>query len=143
MSPIIQFEQYYKDEFIHIHLDPRLSLLQVEWCKHPQSSEFRAVFQKLAGVVLDTKVKYWLSDPRAIHYLELGDQNWLIKDMAPLLKQSSLLKFARLVTKESLEMMDIVQILGNLEKTLDLEIQTQFELFVNREDALEWLLADL
>ncbi|AMM52558.1 hypothetical protein TH61_17110 [Rufibacter sp. DG15C] len=142
MHPTPHLQQVFKDDLISIQIDKDLSLLYVEWFKHPQSSEFREVYQRLADIILGSQVKYWLSDARAIHYLELGDQNWIIKEMAPLLKQSKLLKFARLITKEGMEMMDVVRLYDQLEHNPELVVKTKFELFNNSEDALEWLLAD-
>ncbi|QHL86794.1 hypothetical protein GU926_04795 [Nibribacter ruber] len=144
MFPAFQFETVYQDEFVLAQLDSNLSFIYVEWSQHPDSQQFKTTFQKVAEMTVQSECKYWLSDPRAIHYLEFGNQNWLLNDMMPLLRQSKLHRFARLVTKESLELMDIVQVYDKLTVGSEaLGIKTRFELFLDKEDALEWLFADV
>ncbi|MBC5991998.1 hypothetical protein [Pontibacter cellulosilyticus] len=134
-----QLQTVYEDEYLKVEIDEKQSFIYVEWYKHPSSDKFRQLFQKLAAITIDNKIEYWLSDARAIHYLEFSDQNWLLQTVAPLLKKSTLKKFARVTTKEGLALMDATRIYSGIEQQRDFEVKTKFELFISKEAALDWL----
>ena len=142
MNININLRPVYQDDYLKAEIDPRVKFIFVDWFRHPGSQDFRNIFQKLADITIETRSEYWLSDARAIHYLEFADQNWLLREMAPLLKKSSLKKFARLTTKESLLLLDVVRVYDMLNQLKDLEIETKLEMFTNKEDAMNWLFTD-
>jgi hypothetical protein len=100
----------FQNDYFKAEVDEKHELIYVEWFRHPDSQILRQGFLKIAEIVLDNQSKYWLSDARAIHYLELADQNWLLSEMAPVLKKSQLVKFARLTTQEGMLMMDVARL---------------------------------
>jgi hypothetical protein len=128
----------FKDELLHIQLDAQSSFLYAVWLHHPSSPEFRQRFKMLAALVLEHQCQYWLSDSRAILFLDYGDQNWLLGEMQGL-SSSSLLRFARLMTYESLSMLDTQRILDRLEADSYL---AQVQFFLDKESALDWLFQE-
>jgi hypothetical protein len=100
----------------------------------------REGFRRLAGIVLESESRYWLSDARAIHYLEFADQNWLLREMAPVLRKSRLVRFARLTTPEGM-LMDVARLYGMVGELTGPGITPRLEMFTDREAALEWLLS--
>ena len=138
---LLKLENIYQDDSISVGIDEKLGLIYVKWQKHVNSKEFREYFLKFANIAIEKKMKYWLSDARAMHYLEFSDQNWLIQNMIPLLKLSSLEKFARVSTKEGFAMMDISRVYANIEQLHDMNINTEFDFFFTIDAAIEWLFA--
>ncbi|MBC5772708.1 hypothetical protein H8S95_01420 [Pontibacter sp. KCTC 32443] len=134
----LQLCTIYQDEYVKIEADDRAKYIFVKWTQHPKSEEFRKSFLKAAELTVENKYEYWLSDSRAIHYIEFADQNWILEHVAPLLPKVALKKFARLSTLESLSLMDSTRIYAMLEQ-LPFERNTQLEVFTTTEEALEWL----
>ncbi len=136
-----QLQIVYQDDNIRVGLDKSLSFIYIEWLKHATSTEFRALFQKVADIAIENKVKFWLSDARLTHYLEFSDQNWLIQQILPLISQSSLEKFARVSTKEGFAMMDISRVYASIEKLYGLNSKPEFDFFFSIDAALAWLFS--
>ena len=145
MNALISFQlqTVYQDEYLTVQVDDKLKFIFLVWLRHPNGPEFRRLFQKAADITIEREIKYWLSDARAIHCLEFADQNWLVREMAPLLKKTSLLKFARLTTPESLMLLDATQVYEKVGKIKDLGSKVELELFTDKEVALTWLFSDV
>jgi len=143
MEHDLHLQPVFQNEYFKAEVDKERQLIYVEWFRHPDSQALREGFRKLAEIVLDNKSKFWLSDAQAIHYLEFADQNWLLNEMAPVLKKSQLVKFARLTTQEGMLMMDVARIYTMVEKLTALGISTKLEMFTSKEAALEWLFSDI
>jgi hypothetical protein len=62
--------------------------------------------------------------------------------MAPLLGNSCLTKFARINSQESLSLLDIDRILYNLEFSPHIQGDLQVAVFMNRQEALNWLFPE-
>lgn len=143
MNIKLNLRQIHLDEFLKVAVDDTVKFIYVEWLQHPVSPDFRRQFKMLADLTLANKSKFWLSDARAIHYIEFADQNWLLREMAPMLKKSDLVKFARLTTEENLAQLDVIRVYNLVEKLTELGINTKLELFTNKEAALEWLFEEV
>ncbi|MEJ8757237.1 hypothetical protein WG947_09540 [Pontibacter sp. H259] len=135
----LQPEVVYQDSYVRIEADSKAKYIFVDWLQHPDSASFRHCFSKAVSFTVDMQCEYWLSDARAIHYLEFADQNWLLEEILPILPNSKLKKFARISTVESIALMDVARIYSSMDKLSALTIKTQTEVFINKEDALEWL----
>lgn len=136
-------QQLYKDDSLKIEYNENLKYIFVEWQRHVDSQEFRNLFTKAAEIALDKGCLYWLSDARAIHFIDFSDQNWTIRVMGPLLSQSKLLKFARITNRESMALLDTHRVYTELERSVSFKIDTELQIFSDKEEAMEWLFADL
>jgi hypothetical protein len=133
------FEKVFEDEFASIEIDPGQGFMVVIWHQHPDSDTFRRCFSLAASFTLSRKCRFWLSDARAVHYLEFADQNWILHEMVPLLGNSSLCKFARINSEESFSLLDVGRILDNLDASPYIQIAVEVALFIDRQQALNWL----
>ncbi|MER2997566.1 hypothetical protein [Pontibacter populi] len=139
-APLTQcFSIVYQDNYINIQLNDQLKFVYVEWLQHPPSEVFRQNFMKAVETCIDKKCEYWLSDSRAIHYLEFADQNWILELVYPLLPKANLLKFARVNTLESIALMDGARVCNTIEQLPEFKLKTQLEVFSSKEAALNWL----
>ncbi|GAB3200017.1 hypothetical protein ABID22_003042 [Pontibacter aydingkolensis] len=143
-TPYLNFplQTVYQNEYVRADISEQQHFIYVKWAKHPSSDVFRSLFMELVNLTIEYKTSYWLSDARAIHYLEFSDQNWLIQYMAPYLGSTSVKKFARLSTKESIALMDVSRIYTSIEQLKNIQVTTQFEVFLSEEAALEWLFEE-
>jgi hypothetical protein len=133
------FEKIYTDEVVLIEVDNSLEFIHVVWKQHPDSDAYRRAFARAAAVFLNRNCRFWLSDSRKVHYLEFADQNWMLRDMVPLLGNSRLTKFARINSEEGLSLLDVDRILNGLEQSPDINITVEVAVFVDRQQALNWL----
>ncbi|MFD2245247.1 hypothetical protein [Pontibacter ruber] len=140
MLPDIFPEPVLKDEILHIELNKELSCIYLKWHSHPSSQDFRHLYKQAADLAHEHKCRYWLSDARALHFLEFADQNWLLRELVPRLITSPLLKYARITTQESLAMFDVQRICDSIEAAPELAgIKTQIQVFLDPETAIDWL----
>jgi hypothetical protein len=133
------FEKMYQDEFVLIEVDDSLKFLQIVWLQHPDSDTYRRAFSFATETFLSRKYRFWLSDSRKVHYLEFADQNWMLRDMVPLLGNSCLSKFARINSEEGLSLLDVDRVLSNLDQSADIKINVQVAVFLDKQQALNWL----
>lgn len=135
----IQLNTLYQDEYIIIQLDEHIKFVYVEWLQHPSSEIFRQNFKIAMEACISNNCQYWLSDARAIHYVEFADQNWMLELIYPLLPKSNLLKFARVNTLESIALMDVARVCTKLEQLPEFKLKTQLEVFNYKATALDWM----
>ena len=137
--PAPKLSTIYQDEYINIKLDKRLKFVYLVWLQHPSSDVFRQNFAKAVEICIANECQYWLSDSRAMHYLEFADQNWMLELIYPLLPKMALLKFARVNTLESIALMDGARVCRQLEQLPEFKLKAQLEVFSSKEAALDWL----
>lgn len=138
----LQFKTIYQDDFLVAEVDAACSLMCVKWYRHPSSIEFRRLFKLLLDMAIEHELSYWLSDSLSIHYLEFSDQKWLLEEMAPIMKDSCVKKYARITTKERMALMDMSRIMKGIDQDAELAKSISLEEFFCREEALDWLLSD-
>jgi hypothetical protein len=135
-------KKIYEDEFISIDVDENLRFIQAVWLQHPDSNAFRRCFMQAAEITLTHHCRLWLSDSRAVHYLEFADQNWILDHMAPLLGNSCLTKFARINSAEGLALLDMDRILHGLEISPHVKSDLELAVFMEEQGALNWLFQE-
>ena len=138
----LKFKLVLENEYVRAEVDEKRKLIYIVWLQHPRSEVFRPLFNELVKLSQIYQIEYWLSDARAIHYLEFSDQNWLLQDIAPFLKTTTVKKFARVTTQEGFAMMDVTRIYDTIEQLADFKVETEFESFFSMDAALEWLFDD-
>ncbi|GAB2533570.1 hypothetical protein [Rufibacter soli] len=131
-------EVVHLDAHIKIEIDKEVGYFYLEWLQPPDGETFRRMFHFAVKIAVDKGCTYWLSDARSIPYLDFANQNWILRDIVPLILSSPLKKYARLTTKQSIGMLDIHRISSNLPE----EAETQLENFTNKDAALNWLFSD-
>ncbi|RNI22002.1 hypothetical protein [Rufibacter latericius] len=138
----LQPQLVHQDEYLKVEVDPNASYIYVEWLQSPGTEEFRHSFRLAGEISLQQKCQYWLSDARPIPFLDFADQNWVLREMKPLLMTSPLKKYARLSSMESISLLDIHRIYSSLTDEQEIEVKTQFESFTSKEAALDWLFSE-
>ena len=143
MRPSLQTQVVFSNNCIRIEVDVTAGIIFVEWLRHPSSLEFRRLYQKASDISFEYNCLYWISDARAVHYLEIADQNWILRELAPRLKTTSLLRYARVMTEDGVAMLDAARVRDNVMNSPYLtEGKFQVQFFLDKESALEWLLSE-
>ncbi|MGV3502627.1 MAG: hypothetical protein ACO1O1_02915 [Adhaeribacter sp.] len=135
------FERVFEDEFLQIDLDAGLGLVKAVWLQHPDSDRYREGFSRAAEIVLQHNCRYWLSDSRQIHYLEIADQNWILHHMAPMMGNSCLSRFARVNSIEGLYLQDLDRVMQQLESSPHLKSDLEIAVFLDMEQSINWLFS--
>ena len=130
-----------KTDVLEVRQGEQVGFLSARWLRHPSSAEFRENNYLLADLLLGRGCRRLLNDARAVLYLELADQHWLMQQLLPLLSATLLERHACVVSQMSLELMDTDRLLqhfacqpGSQGKTIGTR------LFLDPSPARDWLL---
>lgn len=124
---------------MHIELDEQKSCLTTTWQQHPSSEELRRHLLIIADLIQQHRCRYWLSDAHSLYYVELADQNWLVREVLSRI-HPTVKKIARILTKESLLLLDMQHIFDKIATQPQLAASgMQIETFLDKESAIVWL----
>ncbi|MGV3588550.1 MAG: hypothetical protein ACO1OF_16210 [Adhaeribacter sp.] len=129
----------YETDFVKIEENRDFNYIQISWLKQPTSALFREETKKLVDYALLNNISKSLFDVRKRDYLEVSDQNWLMRDIFPLFYDRHV-KIAYLVNSVGLEIMDTFRIHDSVFNNPELKYSVHIEIFLDLPDALEWLL---
>ncbi|KAA5547958.1 hypothetical protein [Adhaeribacter rhizoryzae] len=129
----------YETDFVKIEENRDFKYIQINWLKQPSSVLFREETQKLVDYALIHDFNKSLFDVRKRDYLEVSDQNWLVRDIFPLFHNRHI-KIAYLVNSVGLEIMDTFRIHDSVFNNPALKHNVHIEIFLDLADALEWLV---
>ena len=82
----------------------------------------------------------WLCNMQHMHYLEVSDQNWLVREVFPEFKNEFKLHFAYVVTQGGLETMSTFRIHELVKQNTELRQQVDIDIFITLNQATDWLL---
>ena len=135
----MKLEIVYHNDFIRVEVNEAKSYIQTTWLQQPTSQNFREQLKRVADIALAGQLTKALFDVRARAYLEIADQNWLIREIVPLFCEKTLW-FAYVVSKTAYEIMDVHRIQEAIEKNKPLTEHLKIEIFLLPEEAEAWLL---
>jgi hypothetical protein len=135
---MISLTCFYQTDFVSIELNKDLRYVQITWLQQPSSELFRSETKQLVDFALEHNYTNALFDVRHRDYLDIGDQNWLVREVFPLFKQT--IRLAYLVSTVGLEIMDTFKIHDLVINNTELKRHIEIDIFLDKEDALEWLL---
>jgi hypothetical protein len=130
---------FYETDFVSIAINPDLQYVQITWLQQPTSALFRSETQRLVDLAMSSNYNRALFDVRNRDYLDISDQNWLVRDIFPLFKGPRI-RLAYLVSTVGLEIMDTFKIHDRVINNPELKRHIEIDIFLDKEDALRWLL---
>ncbi|QNF34803.1 hypothetical protein HUW51_19485 [Adhaeribacter swui] len=134
----MNLRQLIASEFVTVEVDLDTSFLQTTWLQQPDSAQFREQLQRVIDYILTHQINKTLFDTRARAYLEIADQNWVIREIFPLFKERAV-RFAYLISPMALEALDVFRIQFALETDDSSTKKMQIKLFLYKDEALQWL----
>ena len=142
MPLMIPVEPVYQTDFVTIEVNPELQYIQITWLQQPSS----ALFRKETNWLVDFAQKHGyhrsLFDVRKRDYLDMSDQNWLVREIFPKFHTRKI-RLAYLVSTVGLEIMDTFKIHDQVIHNPELKQHIEIDIFLDREDALKWVLKPL
>lgn len=142
MSIMIPVAPVYETEFVSIEVNNDLKYVQVTWHQQPSSALFRKETMRVVDLAMEQGYQKSLFDVRNRHYLDMGDQNWLVRDVFPMFDTHKI-RLAYLVSTVGLEIMDTFKIHDQVIHNPELKKHIDIDIFLDREDALKWVFKPL
>jgi len=134
-----QLQQVYATDYINIEIDREKSYIEITWLKQHTSDVFRQELKSVAVFATHENFTRVLYDARQRHYLEIGDQNWVMQEIIPLFKGDNL-RLAYLVNPITLTAMDVYRVQDAITNHAKLKNCIQVETFLTKTEAKAWLL---
>jgi hypothetical protein len=123
---------------VEIHEEP--SMMYVLWKCHIEGEELKERFQTLLGIIKQFKPQRWLGNAQASYYTTIQDARWLFNTFIPNLIGSSITRYARVETRNSLMALDSINLQDKLNSLPEEEKgEFEFKFFTEEPPAKEWL----
>jgi hypothetical protein len=129
----------YQTEFVTVEVDAARKFIHITWLQQPSSDLFRRETLWVVDFARQNDYQRALFDVRKRNYLDMGDQNWLMRDVFPKFSSYNI-RVAYLVSNVGLEIMDTFKIHDRVIQNPELKQRMEIDIFLDREDALNWLL---
>ncbi|TXK36954.1 hypothetical protein FVR03_16380 [Pontibacter qinzhouensis] len=104
-----------------------------------KKSIFSEVQTKAFKYALAYELTIWVCDMRGMAYLEVADQNWLIRDIFTAFDPRFQQLFAYIINSTGLELMSSLRIEDLVQHDPQLHQRLQVGIFLNKESAQQWL----
>jgi len=139
-AKMMKLTQIYNNKDAQIWVNNPYCYLQINWLQHPTSTSFRQTLIFALNYALAYQVSCWMCDMREIIYLELTDQNWLVREVFPAFDPMSHHVYAFLVGTKGEELCCSYHINELVEERKDLNEKINIEIFFEKNLAQQWLL---
>jgi len=127
------------NEYVHVEANTENKYIQVTWLKQPSSKDFRETHKNALDFALNNNLLLWLCDMREMVYLEIADQNWLVREIFYSFDPAYNHGFAYVVSTAGLESMTSFRIHDLVTNDPDLHKQLKIEIFFQKQIAQQWL----
>ncbi|GAA4300515.1 hypothetical protein [Nibribacter koreensis] len=131
---------FYQDDTIIAEHEPEKRFMKVTWLKHPSSAQFRVAAKLIVHFVMEQRIQYLLSDSRKVQYLDISDQNFLLREIYAAMPKDRTLFISYILNQASYNLMDIYRIgeLVQADESLNKHLKTN--IFLDEAAAHYWLL---
>jgi len=136
----MELTEIYANEDAQIAVDEINKYIQVTWLQHPSSESFRHIQLLALHHTIEKQLILWLCDMCKIVYLEVEDQNWLIREIFSAFDSERQHEFAYVVGTEGMELFTSFRIHDLIENDPHLSKIINTEIFFEKEIARQWLL---
>lgn len=127
-------------DYLFTSLKEEEKLLHMKWLRNVTSEEYRAGINVVKEMILHHRVERWLIDSRLIDSILFADQQWIKREIAPLIKFSSLQKIARVLTEDIFNYISFENMIQQVIEEHDLQLD--LAQFSSLEAAFDWLQMD-
>jgi len=124
-------------DYIQISVNTEKHLMHSRWLRDTSSAELRSGVLRFLQVIQQEDIWYWILDARLLRSPSVADQQWILKEVAPVLIASNLRKLARIGNSDVFTYMAYENI---VEKTHEqFLVKTAFAQFTTYEAAQNWI----
>jgi len=135
----MELTQIYSNAIARVEADIKQKYIQVTWLKHPKSEEFRDVHTNALSYAYENHLTAWLCDMRQVSYLEVGDQNWLVREIFSGFNPDMTHEFAFVVSHLGLELMSSFRVHDLVRNDQELQKLIKTDIFLDIKSAQMWL----
>ncbi|WP_347156772.1 hypothetical protein [Pontibacter chitinilyticus] len=126
-----------KPDYIRLEVNKEKHLLYSLWLRETTSEELRQGVLQFLKVIQEAEIWYWVLDARVLRSPSFTDQQWILKEVSPVLIHSSLLKLARIGNNDVFNYITYENI---AEKTHEqFKAKAEFAQFTSYEAAMDWI----
>jgi hypothetical protein len=115
------------------------ALLSICWDCHTDSEDFKKSYQLAVDLTHRFMINKWLIDARNVAFLNIENQNWIVRSIAPQLHPHNMHKVARVVLDEPLAMLTSYNVVDKITSLPELACKLDWEIFTDFDHALFWL----
>ncbi|QMU26975.1 hypothetical protein [Adhaeribacter radiodurans] len=137
---MIHLQSIYATDYIKVEINTKKEYVEITWLQQHTSTIFRKELSLIVSYADEYDITRILYDVRERSYLEIADQNWVMKEIVPLLNGENL-KLAYLVNPISLVSMDVYRVQDALVANSKIRSSINVEVFLTKEDAQRWLFS--
>lgn len=123
-------------DYLQVKLDQERNFLYSKWNRSVSSEEYRAGVRQLMQL-LRQDVYYWITDSERLRSLVMPEQQWLLREICPVLANSQLKKMARIGNGDIFNQVVIESLAEQAMEAYNYELL--FKQFKTLEEALLWL----
>lgn len=131
--------QIYQDDISLIKVDNKAKYLEACWHKQPASANFRQTKALALDYALKHNLTLWLCDMRQIIYLNMEDQNWLVREIFAAFNTHTKHEIAYVINTTTLELATTFLIHELVKNYPELQSTVKVEIFFEIEIARQWL----
>jgi len=127
------------NEYAFVETNIENKYIQVTWLTQPKSEGFRETHQNALQYALQHDLTMWLCDMREMLYLEIADQNWLVRQIFSSFDPNYSHGVAFVVSTAGLELMTSLRIHEMVKEDPELQKLVKVEIFFQKQMAQQWL----
>jgi hypothetical protein len=141
MSSEAELPKVVEMEYLHLQVEPELSLICLTWKRQVNLSELRTGFYTAVEVARNFGCKYWLGDARKTSMLDIADNDFLVEHLVGQLSESGIEKVARVVSEEEAVLSQSYTMKNKIESTHQDQINFNTDIFTTLEAARKFLFS--
>jgi len=129
------------NEYAQVHANEQKRFIQVTWLQQSPSEVFRQVQTKALAHALEHELTTWLCDMQEMAYLEMADQNWLVREIFTSFDPKHQHVFAYVINSAGFELMSSFRIHDLVKHHPELHQRLRVDIFLSKDLAQQWLTA--
>jgi len=124
------------EDYLEIKLYQESNFLYSKWKRSVSSEEFRAGVRKLLRILQQEEVYYWIMNSEKLPTLIISEQQWVLREVCPLLANSQLQKLAFIGNGDAFSYLIIENLAERASQTHS--YQLAFKQCKTQEEAMLW-----
>lgn len=123
--------------YLHIHYEPKLRSIELEWHAHLQPNEVRTGFQAGIQIAEQRQAQAWIANMTHMGFIGPDDQDWIIANWLPRLRRLGLEFLAIVISGDARNRLSLHNIMSASEHEGYTPAETVY--FSSAQDARNWV----
>ncbi|WP_375438209.1 hypothetical protein [uncultured Hymenobacter sp.] len=127
----------FSSSYLHVHYEPLLHSLELEWRGRTHGDELRVGVQKSLQFAEERHIRTWIANMTDMHVICPEDQEWLKMEWLPRLQLLDIEFLAIVISTDALNRSSIYNIMSGSEQETYAPLETVY--FSSAQDARDWV----